>query len=424
MPTCPKCQTENPEDSKFCINCGSTLEVISPSETTTPTPTPQVSPEPPPKSKKPLIIGGIVAILFLAIVGLGAFVVLPKFKPQQPSVSQFPSLPREQPTPAKTEAIIKYETDTDNDGIPDFVEEVLGFNPQVSVVEECRHESCGEVSEAEQIKPTNILLILDSSGSMAQVAGAEVKMAAAKRVIKEYATKIPEGTNLGLMVYGHKGSNSTADKAVSCAGIDLLYPVGQVNVVQFNTAIDSFSPTGWTPIGSSLRKAENEAFVGKEGQNNFVIVVSDGIETCDSDPVSAARELKESGIQAQIDVIGFAVDATARAQLEQIAKIGGGKYYNVNSAQELSETFDKKKFWEVVGMSKCLVWSERGFQDCIIFKHYNKAIKYLVFDIPREEAGVAEKARKRAHDKMQSILEKSLENYYQQQQDIQEQIQE
>ena len=109
----------------------------------------------------------------------------------------------------------------------------------------------------------------------------------------------------------------------------------------FESVFSGFSPTGWTAIGGSLRKSA-DVFAGKEGQNNHVIVISDGIETCDSNPTEAARELKALSINPQIDVIGLAVDTATKAQLEEVAKIGGGTYKPANSAVELEDALKKK----------------------------------------------------------------------------------
>ena len=36
---------------------------------------------------------------------------------------------------------------------------------------------------------------------------------------------LPKEANVGLRVYGHKGSGSSADKGMSCSSSDLLYPL-------------------------------------------------------------------------------------------------------------------------------------------------------------------------------------------------------
>ena len=46
-----------------------------------------------------------------------------------------------------------------------------------------------------------------------------------------------------------------------------------------------------------------------ENENiNIVYIVSDGVETCDGDPVAAAKLLQADNIQAQVNIIGFDVD--------------------------------------------------------------------------------------------------------------------
>ena len=39
-----------------------------------------------------------------------------------------------------------------------------------------------------------------------------------KNAVKEFADQMPEGANVSLVAYGHKGSNQSKDKAVSCKG--------------------------------------------------------------------------------------------------------------------------------------------------------------------------------------------------------------
>ena len=60
------------------------------------------------------------------------------------------------------------------------------------------------------------------------------------------------------------------------------------------------------------------------------MLVSDGTETCESDPCAVAREVKEStGIDVKVHVVGLDVGAGERGTLECVAKGGGGTYYPV-----------------------------------------------------------------------------------------------
>ena len=200
--------------------------------------------------------------------------------------------------------------------------------------------SCGD-AETTTVDPSGLRveLVLDASGSMAAEAGGEPKMDAAREAIVDFAGRIPDAAQVALRVYGHVGTNEAADKARSCAGSELLQPFGPVDEGAFARAVGSFEPTGWTPIAASLEAAARDlAAVG--GSEHVVYLVSDGIETCDGDPVAAARALHASGVRAVVNVIGFDVDADAARQLRAVAEAGGGTYLQADDREELWRAFN------------------------------------------------------------------------------------
>lgn len=190
---------------------------------------------------------------------------------------------------------------------------------------------------------SNVLLMLDASGSMAARIGGETKMAAAQDALIAFTRELSDSADVALRVYGHTGNNQQSGKAASCAGSELLYPFQKLDAGKFETAIRSFRPTGWTPIATSLDAAAQDfAKAPSRDGANVVYVVSDGIETCDADPVQAARKLHESDIDVVVNVIGFDVDAEAARQLEAVAKAGGGEYLTANSRGDLSRIFSER----------------------------------------------------------------------------------
>ena len=96
------------------------------------------------------------------------------------------------------------------------------------------------------------------------------------------------------------------------------------------------------------------AFASSTAKNKEIILVSDGAETCNSDPEGAARKAQSSGIK--VGVIGFAVDTATSNQLKLIAAAGGGGYSFANNAEELYSNFSQRsenvKNW--AEESKCL----------------------------------------------------------------------
>ncbi|MFC4353516.1 VWA domain-containing protein [Chryseomicrobium palamuruense] len=188
----------------------------------------------------------------------------------------------------------------------------------------------------------NLEIILDASGSMGADAGGETRMNQAKREIQNFLASAPEESNVSLRVYGHKGTGDSADKEMSCAAIEEVYERGPYDEAAFQQAMDQFEPAGWTPIAGALESAA-ESFEGLDGETNtnLIYLVSDGIETCDGDPVSAAKSFAGSNISPIINVIGFNADSEAQQQLKEVAKEANGTYTNVQNAEGLRNEFER-----------------------------------------------------------------------------------
>jgi len=191
-------------------------------------------------------------------------------------------------------------------------------------------------------KQLNVLVILDVSGSMANMVNGKPMMDIAKDSINDFSSNLPEDANIGLRVYGHEGKPTGKTKEESCEISELVYDIQPLDKGEFQETIAPFEPTGWTPIGLSLEEAK-EDFVDFPGEENtnLIYVVSDGAETCGGDPAGAAKELAESDIQSIVNVIGFNVDIEGQSHLREIAVEGGGVYANAGDEEQLTEAFEQ-----------------------------------------------------------------------------------
>ena len=188
----------------------------------------------------------------------------------------------------------------------------------------------------------NVEIILDSSGSMANPAGSGTRMDVAKESINSFLSEVPEEANVSLRVYGHKGSSADSDKELSCGSIEQVYGFDTYNESEFQNALNQFESSGWTPLADALKESQ-EALSEYDSSNhtNLIYVVSDGIETCDGDPVAVAKELSDSNAQPIINIIGFQTDAEAQQQLEEMAEVTGGIFASANNEEELQEEFKR-----------------------------------------------------------------------------------
>lgn len=190
----------------------------------------------------------------------------------------------------------------------------------------------------------NVLILLDASGSMGKSLGGETQMAAAKKAITHFVEGLPAEANVGLRIYGHEGRGTTADKARSCGSSDIIYPLSKYDKVNFQTSLKEAQPAGWTPIQLAINKAQEDLAEFKGDQNtNIVYLVSDGVSTCDDDPVGAAEQLYMSDITPIVNVIGFNVDNEGQKQLKEVAKATKGTYEDVQNAESLQNELDQMK---------------------------------------------------------------------------------
>jgi len=186
----------------------------------------------------------------------------------------------------------------------------------------------------------NVEMILDSSGSMAEKTNTgESRIDAAKKVLNQVIGAIPQDRpeiNVGFRVFGHKGNNTDAGKAESCKSSDLTVPIKGVDKGALSKQVANYAPVGWTPIGLSLQKAGADFPTASPTVSNAIILVTDGLETCGSDPCAIATALKQSKAGVTAYVVGLGLNQEELHTTSCIAQNTGGQILGAQNAGELS----------------------------------------------------------------------------------------
>lgn len=177
-------------------------------------------------------------------------------------------------------------------------------------------------------------ILLDASGSMNAKNREGTRMDEAKKAIQDFVKKLPGNSTVSLRVYGHIGTGSNKDKAKSCNATETIFK-GAPDIQKLNQALSRIKPSGWTPIGKALAETKND--IPKDATTAIVYVVSDGIETCNGNPVAEAKKLSSQGIKPIINIIGFQVDNKAQQLLKKVAEAGNGTFTYAGSKQELDQ---------------------------------------------------------------------------------------
>ncbi len=95
------------------------------------------------------------------------------------------------------------------------------------------------------------------------------------------------------------------------------------------------SPKGKTPISDAVRQAAESLRYTEEKAT--VILITDGLETCDADPCAVASELEKAGVDFTAHVVGFGLSSEEGKQVACLAENTGGKYISAGNAAALGE---------------------------------------------------------------------------------------
>jgi Ca-activated chloride channel family protein len=200
--------------------------------------------------------------------------------------------------------------------------------------------SSGSWAQTTQSDNPGTVMVLDVSGSMwGQIEGRS-KIEIAREVIAGLMTNWNPSTELGLVAYGHRREGD-------CTDIETVIPVGPVDANQFVSTVNALVPRGKTPLTEAVRQAAET--LRYQDAPATVILVSDGIESCNADPCALAQELEKAGVGFTAHVVGFDVAKVEdRAQLRCIAENTGGQFVLASTAAELATAMETVSVQPVV----------------------------------------------------------------------------
>ncbi|MBI3675057.1 MAG: VWA domain-containing protein [Proteobacteria bacterium] len=181
---------------------------------------------------------------------------------------------------------------------------------------------------------SNVLFILDGSGSMWERVDGQPKIVLAKKALDDVLREFPAETKMGLMTYG-------VHRKGDCGDITLLSPVGAQGADQISKQVNSITPKGDTPIAGALMKAA-DAFKGVTGTKTIVLV-TDGAEECHADPCAVTKQLAAADINLRVNIIGFDLASKQRDAVQCIVKEGRGNYYEAKNTKGLSDAMTAVK---------------------------------------------------------------------------------
>lgn len=186
----------------------------------------------------------------------------------------------------------------------------------------------GMTSVSAALAGERMMIVLDASGSMWGQIDGVAKISIARDVLSEVLGDVDPDLEMGLMAYGHRQKGQ-------CSDIQTVVPIAPGTGVEIGTAAQTLNPLGKTPLSDAVQMAAEELRYTEARAT--VVLITDGIETCEADPCALARALEESGVDFTTHVVGFGLSAEEGQQVACLAAETGGQYLQANDADGLAE---------------------------------------------------------------------------------------
>lgn len=166
----------------------------------------------------------------------------------------------------------------------------------------------------------NVLVVFDRSDSMNRsVPGDdrsrwEIAVPAVESLVARYA----ENVKFGLMLFP---GDTLETCGVACTPGFVAVPIAPGTADEISSALGATTQCAGTPIGMTMEQIPGIVALREEGKRNFVLLVTDGSETCDTDAAAVAGQLSRQDPEVRTFVIGFGGQVDA-AELDEIASAG------------------------------------------------------------------------------------------------------
>ena len=183
----------------------------------------------------------------------------------------------------------------------------------------------------------NTEIIFDASKTMDEpdINGIR-KLEIAKQLVSVLVNYFPQrDTSFGLRVNGGKATNN-------CLDSELVVPFSRNNRQQILNALKTIQPKGLSPFSYSIRQVLHD-LAGKKG-TKIVFVITDGLETCDAEPVDPCTVTMDLFRQVEFDgtlhILGVnTIYDDAKNLLTCFTARGKGQFLdsNRNNSSELAQ---------------------------------------------------------------------------------------
>ncbi|SFX72990.1 von Willebrand factor type A domain-containing protein [Thermoactinomyces sp. DSM 45891] len=225
--------------------------------------------------------------------------------------------------------------------------EMVDLKEQARVLSEIAKDHQAKPPTAEEqaaihagaVKNNQILFLVDASSSMGKDIQGKSKMEWIKGALTQVTKTIPKGTQIHVRMFGKEGGVNDKDPGQSCKDTSLLYSGVEWTVPVWSKSMNQLeSKEGWNPAGLAIQEGTKDLSAHKEkSRENRVVLITDGVDKCNTNPVQQAKQLSDSDLHAAINVISFGSKLQEEKQGSSIASQSGGEFISIKDGEKLTQ---------------------------------------------------------------------------------------
>lgn len=196
------------------------------------------------------------------------------------------------------------------------------------------HSPLGAVFDPDQLSKKefiNIIFILDCSASMNKIIGPVRKIDIAKKTVETIVKNLAvESHDVGSMKTGLRVFGSKFYKwKQNCDDTSLEIPLNDIEITMnpILAKVINVTAKGQSSLALTIDALKGD-FPEEDEESNFIVVVSDGDESCGGSPCVAVKQLASSSRGISVNTLGVETDPTGYENLNCMAEAGNGLYFD------------------------------------------------------------------------------------------------
>lgn len=180
-----------------------------------------------------------------------------------------------------------------------------------------------------------LTVVVDGSGSMWGKLGTErlAKFQVVRQGLAEALPKLPAGTPLSLVAYGHRRAG--------CQDVEVLRAPEAAEPERVVDLLADFNPKGRGPVTAGLQAAVETVPKGNAGT---ILLVHDDLDNCQQNPCALIDGIRASHPRLAIHVVSIGLNPAEARQMQCLTVPTGGQHYVASTGAQavsaIAEVFE------------------------------------------------------------------------------------